>query len=142
MAKLRGMKHCKGKKRGGVACQVAALPGSEFCFFHDPARAAERWAAQAQGGRQNRAKTLDASTPDLKITDARGVVRLVSETINQVRKGAIDTRVGTTVGYLAGVLVKALEQADLEQRIESLEALIKARRHEPDLVLALPMRYE
>jgi len=52
----------------------------------------------------------------------------------------IDTRVGTTIGYLASVLVRATERAGVEERIESLEALIKARRQEPDLEAELPMR--
>jgi len=83
MPNLKGAKKlCTAKKSGGTACEVAALPGSPFCYFHDPTRAAERREARALGGRHNRAKTLDASTPDLEISDSRGVVRLVSETIN------------------------------------------------------------
>lgn len=46
---------------------------------------------------------------------------LLAETINHVRTGQIDTRVGTAIGYLANILIRARETADLEQRIEKLE---------------------
>jgi hypothetical protein len=56
------------------------------------------------------------------------VVRLILETINQVRKGAIDPRVANAVGYLANVVIKALEQDELEARIKKLEALLAVDR--------------
>src|SRR5713101_7740853 len=120
-------KPCKARKPDGSGCQAAALPASNFCFFHDPSMAAERREAQALGGRQNRMKTLDGAAPDIKVQDCGDVVALISETINQVRKGVIDPRVANAVGYLANVLIKAFEQDELETRIERLEALLKGR---------------
>ena len=46
------------------------IPELEFCFFHDPSKAGERREAQAQGGRQNRIKTLEASAQDVKVEDS------------------------------------------------------------------------
>src|SRR6266852_811396 len=126
---------CKAKKTDGTRCNSSALPGSNFCFFHDPAKAAERREAQALGGRQNRMKTLDARASDVKIEDSGDVVALMSETINQVRKGAIDPRIANAVGYLANVVIKALEQDELETRIERLEALLEGRSQVPDLTM-------
>jgi hypothetical protein len=126
---------CKAKKPDGTSCNSSALPGSNFCFFHDPAKAAERREAQALGGRQNRMKTLDSRASDVKIEDCGDVVALMSETINQVRKGAIDPRVANAVGYLANVVIKALDQDELETRIERLEALLEGRSPVPDLTM-------
>ena len=126
---------CKATKQDGSDCQTAALPGSAFCFFHDPSRAEERRDAQALGGRQNRMKTLNATAADVKIENCGDVVALISETINQVRKGVIDPRVANAVGYLANVLVKAFERDELETRIERLEALLKSRSQVLDLPL-------
>ena len=70
---------------------------------------------------------LDADAPDVKVEDCRDVVSLMSETINQVRKGVIDPRVANAVGYLANILIKAMEQGELESRIETLELLVKGR---------------
>ena len=52
-------KTCSATKQDQSKCQAAAIPGSEFCFFHDPSKAEKRREAQAQGGRQNRMKTLE-----------------------------------------------------------------------------------
>lgn len=123
-----GNNQCTGKTSDGKRCRASAVSGSDFCFFHDPAKAAERRAAQSSGGSQNRMKTLAADTPDMKVEDCRDVVRLIGETINQVRKGELDPRVANAVGYLANVLVKAVQQGDMEERIAELESLIKLPR--------------
>jgi len=59
----------------------------------------------------------------------------IPETINQVRKGQIDPRVANAVGYLANVLIRAVEQGDLEKRLDDLEAVVKNQRsiHDADL---------
>lgn len=119
---------CKASNRAGSRCEAAALEGSDFCFFHDPSRAAERREAQTLGGQRNRMKTLDPAIPDVKFESSAQVVTLLSDTINQVRKGDIDPRIGNTVGYLANLLIKALEQNELETRINRLEALFENRK--------------
>jgi hypothetical protein len=127
MKKRKAIRLCNATKQSGDRCETAALRKSAFCYFHDPARAVERREAQALGGRQNRIRALDAAAPDVKVEDCGDVVALVSETINQVRKGVIDPRVANSVGYLANVLIKAFEQDELETRIEKLEALFERR---------------
>lgn len=119
---------CKASKRAGSRCEAAALDGSDYCFFHDPSRAAERREAQALGGQRNRMKTLDAAIPDMKFESTAEMVALLSDTINQVRKGDIDPRIGNTVGYLANLLIKALEQNELETRIDKLETLLENQK--------------
>lgn len=120
-------KFCKANKSDGSKCEVAALTDSEFCFFHDPSRAADRKAAQSFGGHGNRMKTLDPGVPDVKIQNSADTIALLSETINQVRKGLIDPRVANAVGYLANIAMRAAEQNELEARIRSLEALLANR---------------
>jgi hypothetical protein len=128
-------KPCRGKTPEGAACRAAALPGSDFCFFHDPDQADKRREAQAFGGSQNRMKTLDADAPEVKVEDCGDVVALISDTINQVRKGQLDPRIANAVGYLAAVLIKAASQGDIEKRIAEIEMLVKGRREAPDLDL-------
>ena len=71
----------------------------------------------------------------MKVEDCGDVVALISETINQVRKGMIDPRVANSVGYLANVLIKAFEQDELETRIERLEALLERRSVTSELTM-------
>jgi len=125
------MTSCQGVKPDGSRCQAATLPGSRHCFFHAPEKASERRAAQSSGGSHNKMKTLDADAPDLKIDNCRDVVGLISETINQVRKGELDPRVANAVGYLANVLIKAAEQGDMESRLNDLESAMRSRAYAP-----------
>jgi hypothetical protein len=126
---------CEGVALGGAQCHAAALADSTFCFFHDPSKAAERHEAHAAGGRQNRMKTLGPGIPNVKIKDSRDVVALLSDTINQVRKGLIDPRIANSVGYLANQMVRVLAQNELEDRIQKLEEAIKRRSNLPELML-------
>jgi len=84
-------------------------------------------------GGQNRMKTLAADAPDVKVADCRDVVKLIGATINQVRKGELDPRVANAVGYLANVLIKAVEQSETERRLDELEAIVKGPRLADDL---------
>jgi hypothetical protein len=44
--------------------------------------------------------------------------------INQLRRGQLDPRVGNAIGYLASVLLRALEQGPLEERLAHLETIL------------------
>jgi len=120
-------KTCSATKPDQSKCQAAAIPGSGLCYFHDPSYADKRQEAQAQGGRQNRLKTLGDSAPDVKIEDSGDVITLLVQTINQVRKGQMDPKAANAMGYLANIIIKALEQNNFETRIEQLEALLKVQ---------------
>jgi hypothetical protein len=121
--------------KAGWFAMSAAIRDSAFCYFHDPGKAAERQDSCAAGGRQNRMKTLDAATSDMNIKDCGNVFELLSETINQVRRGEIDPRVANSVGYLASITVKVLEQNALEDRITRLEELLERRTNSPESML-------
>lgn len=119
---------CRGKRADGDPCHAAVASGSDYCFFHDPDRAEERREAQALGGSRNRMKTLATDAPDVTVGTCEDVVRLLAKTINQVRRGEIDPRVANAVGYLANVLIRALEQGEIEARLAALEAALAAPR--------------
>jgi hypothetical protein len=123
---------CRHVRPDGRPCQANAINGSSFCFFHDPAKAEARQGARSAGGRKHRAATLAATVPDLPLKTVGDVSELLALTINHVRRGELDPRVGNCVGYLAGVLLKALEQGDIETRLSALEVSVnRPRRDEP-----------
>jgi len=51
---------------------------------------------------------------------------LLEETINRVRRGPFDLRAANSIGFLAGTLLKALDQR-LEDRLAHLEAVIAGK---------------
>lgn len=68
--------------------------------------------------------TLPASTQSPELRSAGDVCKLLSETIGDVRIGRLDPKIANTVGYLAGVLVRALEVGKIEERLAALEVVM------------------
>lgn len=117
---------CAASCSGGGRCRGAPVAGSQYCSFHDPGRAGAVAAGRSAGGeRRSRPRAVvSASEADVEVRDAKGVCRLLSITINDVRKGRLDPKIANTVGYLAGVLVRAIEVGDLEERLAALEGAV------------------
>lgn len=107
---------CQSLKPDGGTCHAPRIAGSDFCFFHDPERSAEREAAQRSGGLRNRMAVLSSTAPDACLQDTQDLVTLLSVTINQVRRGEVDPKVANAVGYLGGLLMKAIHEAEIEKR--------------------------
>jgi len=127
------MRGCGAKTRSGSPCAAVPAPGSEFCPFHDPANTAAQREARREGGRrrsQPRA-AVPPDAPDVTITGVKDVCALLTDTINHVRKGTLDGRIANTVGYLASVLIRALEVGDLEARLAALEAATRSTQPPP-----------
>ncbi len=115
---------CNHTKNDGERCKASALPGKQKCMFHHPSFSRKRAEGRRAGGtnRSVPVATLAADTPDLALATVADVVVALAATINQVRNGKLAVGVGNCVGCLAGVLLKALEGSQLEQRIAALES--------------------
>lgn len=119
---------CTFQKPDDEACGSNAMNGQSYCFFHNPdISEAERKAAQSKGGKGN-AIAITNPLPAVQISKAGDVVKLLEETINLVRAGEIDVKVGNCVGVLSGHLLKALEVESIATRVEVIERAILERR--------------
>jgi len=102
----------------------ARVPGKTRCTFHDPELAAER-AEGRRRGRESRSRpvaTLPPDTPDATLASVQNVAAFLAVTLNQVRTGQLAVGVGNCLFVGAGVLLKAIEGGELEQRLAVLEA--------------------
>ena len=117
-------KKCEHKKANGQRCKANALNNDHFCFFHSPAKTQERRQARSAGGvsRSQKRAVLPADVEAKSLKSATDVCDLLGDTINQVRCGLIDSRIATTVGYLAGTLLRGLEHGQLDDRVTRIEA--------------------
>ena len=125
--------HCAHVKTNGEPCRGYAVAGSRYCFAHDPAQADKRDDARRRGGTAGTIPPLEAS--DIRVSPLGDVLALVELTINDVRAGRVDVKIANSVGYLANIAMKAIEQSDLEARLDALEAVL-----EPERARALPSR--
>jgi hypothetical protein len=105
-----------------------------LCFFHDPASAAERTAASRRGGEKNRAAVLPPDTPDFALNSTADASALLGRTINQLLRGQLDPRIANAVGYLLTIKIKAADLGKLEERMAALEAALKKKPAEPNLL--------
>lgn len=122
-------KRCQALNRRGEPCGGYAGAGSVFCFSHDPARAAERKAARSRGGRARHGRRLGAGGgAPVEIENVADVVRLVERAINDLLILENSVQRSRTLGYLAGVAIKALEIGDLEARLSEIERVLRARK--------------
>ena len=119
-------RRCAHVRPSGKPCGGFAIAGSTRCFAHAPEQAEKRAAARRRGGQAGKVAVLPAS--DLSVRSLGDVVGLVEATINAVLCGKVDTRVANAVGVLANVAIKAIQQGELERRLEALEAVLEPDR--------------
>lgn len=136
------MTKCKATTKAGKPCQALAGEGSDFCFFHDPDRRPAAREVQRRGGQTGKAATL--APTDLKpwrgaageVTVLHSptlpdLVNLLCDTIDDVRTGRLDPKVANSVGYLSGIILKALQFEAFEERLAAIEeavGLVDGRR--------------
>ena len=120
------MAKCQFRKKNGSRCGANAQPENGTCVFHDPARAEEGQRARRAGGvnRSHTAAVLPTDTPDHPLASPKDVSDLLAHSINQLRRGQLDLRIANGIGYLASVLLRALEQGPMEERLAHLEAIV------------------
>ena len=116
------MGRCQGIKRDGGRCTASVAPGVQWCFNHDPERAADRKRNASRAGR-NGGK------------EVRDLKRRISDVIDAVLEGSQDRgRAAVAIqglNALRGVLElerKMRETEELEERLEALEGVLKGRK--------------
>ncbi len=111
---------CKYLKTDGEQCGANALIIGDYCFTHSPDMEVERQLATSKGGKHSYKEAL-VITGEKSVKTSKDIADLLESTINEVRAGKLDVKIANCVGYLASHLIKAIESADLEERLEKLE---------------------
>ena len=121
---------CKARTKRGDPCGAYALPHSDFCFHHDPTRAQERRDARQKGGRARHGRKIQVTADVHSVTlhEVGDVLPLLSQAIKDVLLLENSVARARTIGYLAGVAIKALELSELEQRVAVLEKTLEEGR--------------
>src|ERR1039458_9360207 len=120
-SKQRNREQCKARTKAGDACPAPALEGG-LCFFH--AHPEKLAALGRQGGQKNRRWKVDGrDLPHRSLKSVGEVSELLEETINRVRQGPFDLRAANAIGFLSGILLKALDQR-VEDGLAHLEAVM------------------
>jgi hypothetical protein len=110
---------CQMKKRDGKQCKARALAGKKYCALHaQPGRAAE---LGSKGGRRRAVYSASDLREFAAPKTAADLCELLAESIVEMRAGKLDPKVANALGYLGASLLRALEVADVERRLDLLE---------------------
>jgi hypothetical protein len=117
---------CSGITQAGTACKGIPIPGSEYCYVHHPDYAQERKRHGSKGGKRGGRGRPQAELADIK--------RRLSDLANDVMAGSVERSTAAVASqvlnvYLRAVSVelKAREQLELIERIETLEAALEQK---------------
>ena len=121
---------CKAITKAGEPCAGWAGVGSGFCFAHDPTKATERAAARVKGGRARHGRNIGITGADCVVLvgtpgDVLDVIRGAILDVLHLENSIARAR---TLGYLAGVALKAFEVTELEDRLTALEQSVGGER--------------
>ena len=106
-------------------CNAWAMKSSEYCFTHNPDQTEKRLAANALGGKTP--KKITDPLPPIPVSSTKDIVKLLADTIQRVRDGSMDIRVGNSLAYISAYLLKAIDAANLEPRLQEIERIILER---------------
>lgn len=119
------MNKCKYIKDNREKCNANAINEDEYCFWHSKKMAEKRTEAVKNGGNSPK---RHYENEEISLRTTADVVELIERTINELRRNRTSTRIANAIGYLAGISLKAIEQSDLERRMEVIEYAIKIRK--------------
>lgn len=119
-------KKCSSITANGEPCGAWSIREGTKCALHsDPERAAK------MGSRHGRKVVLPADTDarPMEPPKTAGAVRdAIALVMSDVRSHRLDTKIASTLGYLASVLLKSIEASDVEGRIAALESVLNTGR--------------
>ena len=115
---------CKYIKSDGSKCGANAMGGGDYCYHHNPdITNKEKKESQSKGGRAN-AMIIKKPLSPVKLSKPKHIVILLEDTVNRVRSGEMDAKIANCIGVLSGQLIRALDMADISQRVEKIERVI------------------
>lgn len=121
------MSKCLFLKSDKTSCNANAITGDNYCFWHSKQTKEQRNQAVMDGGLSP--KRSYGRDDDITINNTQDVLKLIEQTINDLRKNKTSSKLANAIGYLSGIALKTLEQGDLERRIETLEYAYKIKTH-------------
>jgi hypothetical protein len=124
---------CQATTQDGTPCQAYALAGSDYCFHHDPARAAERRQARSKGGRARHGRHISpvGQAEPIVLDTMADVTTLLERAINETLQLENSIQRARTLGYLANLYIKALKMTPFAQRRTRIGRAFDSREDAP-----------
>jgi hypothetical protein len=122
-------RRCKGTRTDGQPCGMAPLVDSDYCWTHDPANADAAAEARRVGGlRRKKEGTVAGAFNFGGLDNVQDIRRLIEIAILDMLTLENSIQRGRVLAYLGQVALKALEVGEVQDRLQTLEELVLARR--------------
>lgn len=115
---------CKATTNAGERCRAVAVKAGLCALHADPNLAAEM--GRKSGKARRFRESGEQPQPELAPPQTAQEVRTaLGQFISDVRARRLDPKVGSTLGYLANVLLKSIEVSDVQERLAALESVLR-----------------
>lgn len=104
-----------------------SLHDKDKCFFHSVEKENERRAANAAGGKKDK-NINNPSDFTVKIECTKDVLSILQYTIDDLRSKKVTPNYANSIGYLINIALKALEQGEIQTRLEVIEYALKIKK--------------
>lgn len=127
------VRRCIATKSDGERCKTKfGLSDEGYCYAHDPEREEERKKALSKGGRATAAATRRNHTWTVNPDEVMGPPKTAAEAMRwsswatwAIAVGELDKGTGSVVLRGVSTFLKALEAAEVERKIDLLEATVE-----------------
>jgi hypothetical protein len=113
---------CEATRKDGQPCQAASLPGSGWCWSHDPAQQEIAAEARRDGARKgNKLRALHGRRR--RLDSHAGLSLFLHNLIHDLAEGKQDPDVARVIVYACSVM-RQLNEHSLERRLADVERLL------------------
>ena len=109
---------CQKKKRDGNQCRARARSGQKYCACTRNQARPQSLVARVAAGVPSTPDALQEFTAPKTAADLRD---LLAQSIIEIRAGKLDPKLANSISYLGTGFLRAIEVADIQARLESLE---------------------
>ena len=112
---------CTATTKSGTRCPSYARKGQQLCTMHGPNAKEYQSAGGITSGRKLSGMAVMPDAPTVTVDTPKQVRELLGATINHLRRGQLDPKIASGVGYLCSVVLQsfkapAVDVVDAEAR--------------------------
>lgn len=119
---------CQFTKPDGTQCKANAMSQSSYCFSHNPDTQAEKELAVLKGGLAPKPRKDAEPLEPVELKTTEDIVGLLADTINRIRVEPLSHQRANAIGYLCGVLLKAIEVGRLDDQLKLVQSILDQRK--------------
>jgi len=119
---------CGGKRKDGKPCGAHAVHGTDRCYLHSEGNRASLLGKQGRIVQLVAQQTARPALPEMMPpATAQDIRILLANVIIEIRSAKLDCKVGNSIALLAGTLLRAIGESDIEQRLSAVEAALRQK---------------